>query len=821
MKDLPDNLIFHLKRFDFNIRTMQRNKINDYFAFPLTLDMMPYTVDSLNGQGHSDPSSSDLFELVGVLVHSGTAESGHYYSYVRERGTPDSSRWVEFNDDTVSSWDPTLLETSTFGGPDPQNMHDTNGMFFDKTYSAYMLFYQRSSNLVETQASVATTAGEGPIKCDVDPPLKEHILEENKIFLRRHCLFDHSHTFFVQQCFGHAIALGEKGTSKSKLADEDANDGNLKAFQNLKKVAMELALSHFDQVVTRAKDTPFLGTFSSLLRQAIMKSSDCALAYCRYFDTRHASFRSLLQRNQDVEIRALSGKMFLLAVEHVRSSLPGHYYSRGSLTIVSSSSGEESSEEWEQALEPLHSVVDGTIGIFNYLWKFFHVHIRAWDEYFGTVLDFAKLGEPEVGHLLSQGYLLKLLRIIIADPREELPSNYQRMLANLVRRFNSKPASYTAILALIDYLLSQLEPILGMEAIVDDPRERLAMRKPFAWSSDEIQAVHHHPERHASSFFVEKLLELDQAHDLSKSIIGRLVSSGEELDMKVFNTLRRKIQSDTSTKVMDTALQAAGRYMSCSRSTERVQMLISHICAQASGFQRQEGSVFLSLMESLLQNSSENRAMDRAKRAQALGTMPLWAPFLLVYGNERIRTNAESLISKTLFQPWTATSIGGQRDDDDDKNNDDNDDDDADVSEDVGAGSDDNAAPDVDDLQGVIRQLGIGCVAYLRDYHVKRKSQLERGAAATISKVVSKCAPFYKSTGDLTGVDEDSAEFAAIRGGEWDDSKRGTCRRLTFEQRSKVPCRGSWWMRWRRKDQVRGVTRGFGRQIGVKGSKAS
>jgi ubiquitin C-terminal hydrolase len=45
-----------------------------------------------------------------VLVHSGTAESGHYYSYIR-----DTEKWYEFNDSTVSEFNIANLKSETFG----------------------------------------------------------------------------------------------------------------------------------------------------------------------------------------------------------------------------------------------------------------------------------------------------------------------------------------------------------------------------------------------------------------------------------------------------------------------------------------------------------------------------------------------------------------------------------------------------------------------------------------------------------------------------------------------------------------------------------
>jgi ubiquitin carboxyl-terminal hydrolase 34 len=50
------------------------------------------------------------YHLVGVLVHSGSANSGHYYSYIKERKEfASNERWLEFNDTNVTVFDQTKL----------------------------------------------------------------------------------------------------------------------------------------------------------------------------------------------------------------------------------------------------------------------------------------------------------------------------------------------------------------------------------------------------------------------------------------------------------------------------------------------------------------------------------------------------------------------------------------------------------------------------------------------------------------------------------------------------------------------------------------
>lgn len=144
LKELPPCLVVHLKRFDFDYETMQRLKLKEAFQFPHRLDMWPFTAEGLaegvalerkqedgahggpeegeggmdgerdqaevhpmecslqstqegrhsHGVGHSESPVQALpqpgaalqgYRLVGVVVHSGSAFAGHYYSFIRRR----------------------------------------------------------------------------------------------------------------------------------------------------------------------------------------------------------------------------------------------------------------------------------------------------------------------------------------------------------------------------------------------------------------------------------------------------------------------------------------------------------------------------------------------------------------------------------------------------------------------------------------------------------------------------------------------------------------------------------------------------------------
>lgn len=60
------------------------------------------------------------FDLVGVTVHTGTADGGHYYSFIKERDSDKKmsgvDRWFLFNDAEVKLFDPSQIAAECFGG---------------------------------------------------------------------------------------------------------------------------------------------------------------------------------------------------------------------------------------------------------------------------------------------------------------------------------------------------------------------------------------------------------------------------------------------------------------------------------------------------------------------------------------------------------------------------------------------------------------------------------------------------------------------------------------------------------------------------------
>lgn len=106
----PPVLTIHLKRFDFDLMTMNFQKIHDHYEFPIWLDLEKYSKPPENivvadvkstekasaaAENDEAPDATPIkneYVLHSVLVHQGDVGGGHYYAYIR----PSSNTNQEF-----------------------------------------------------------------------------------------------------------------------------------------------------------------------------------------------------------------------------------------------------------------------------------------------------------------------------------------------------------------------------------------------------------------------------------------------------------------------------------------------------------------------------------------------------------------------------------------------------------------------------------------------------------------------------------------------------------------------------------------------------
>ncbi|KAI1124983.1 hypothetical protein F5Y10DRAFT_248045 [Nemania abortiva] len=690
LKDIPDNLIFHLKRFDFNLRLLQRSKINDYFSFPDKINMQPYTVECL-----SDPSCNaepDEFELVGVLVHSGTAETGHYYSFIRERptncGTP---TWVEFNDDMVTSWDPNLMDNACFGGPDPRQFD--NGNIYEKVYSAYMLFYQRSSSLRQEQEILKASGNPRQLRVAVPRELELQVKSDNWAIIQRHNLYDPSHMAFILKVL--ELTWGGKCSKDHKR-------------ENL---AMQVAAGHLDQVASRAKDLPDFDPLSSLIITACQRCSLCCFAFFQYFQQHKEAFRMLLFKNSDPTVRHDIGQTLLYVLKKIKNYHPEEY---GCLA----DEGDEASTSSSSSPTILEAAAD----LFVYIWESFHTRPIAWPEYFGTMVDFAKLGRLESAALLDRDFLAKVLMVIAADQAFDLPAQYSRLLAVVSRRMISRPPNYEGVIALADILMDCMDT--EMSNYVDDCAGRLAMvqqddRIPF--TAQEINILHKVWGRTDAGVFADKLIQLNQNPVATDSIISRLVAINATMDLTVLRSVMSGITGQITAGLVTPYLRAGLTYCTSSPSREHVHRLIRHVADQCKTVQNPEIRSFFEFQRDVFDRPRSTGETNEEIQLHSLQILPLWIPGLLGYPDRVVSAAVEAFVREKLFRYGTIP-----------------------IFNEMSGGSSRSHA-----MITAARELSINILYYLRDTYVARGAQASRDTMQPFHRILDSCDPYFQAHEDL------------------------------------------------------------------------
>jgi len=134
--ETPNVLILHLQRLVFNFDTFQNDKLNSYFEFPTVLDLKPYSYHEVMKKegtkvGEAEGSAPKVevqkekgaeeeeqeippviieddcweYKLVGINMHSGSANMGHYWSYCNtERGNAEGENSMEWMQTTEDPW---------------------------------------------------------------------------------------------------------------------------------------------------------------------------------------------------------------------------------------------------------------------------------------------------------------------------------------------------------------------------------------------------------------------------------------------------------------------------------------------------------------------------------------------------------------------------------------------------------------------------------------------------------------------------------------------------------------------------------------------
>nr|XP_051683860.1 probable ubiquitin carboxyl-terminal hydrolase FAF-X [Oryctolagus cuniculus] len=229
IKKLPAVLAIQLKRFDYDWERECAIKFNDYFEFPRELDMEPYTVAGVaklegdnispesqlvkqNEQYENEIAPDTKYRLVGVLVHSGQASGGHYYSYIIQRNNKDAQRerWYKFDDGDVTECkmdDDEEMKNQCFGGEYMGEVFDhmMKRMSYRRQkrwWNAYILFYERMDTIDEDakmRRYISQLSVRRPYQIIMSPAIERSVRKQNVQFMHNRMQYSLEYFQFVKK----------------------------------------------------------------------------------------------------------------------------------------------------------------------------------------------------------------------------------------------------------------------------------------------------------------------------------------------------------------------------------------------------------------------------------------------------------------------------------------------------------------------------------------------------------------------------------------------------------------------------------------------
>lgn len=316
--------------------------------------------------------TEEIYELAGVLVHTGTAESGHYYSYIRDprprETVPDPKvQWFEFNDSEVKPWRIEELDHWCFGG---QEMTYDPAYYPEppfKSYSAYMLFYRRRPKVVGFPQIVT--------ELRLPPPsLRAEVQRYNDNFVRRYVIYGEDLSAFVAKLL-RSMPLKETSRLEECEIQELEEHGN-------DLYPLVLGLQVYRLVVSRMDFRSSVEKFCTALQYAVRSSPAARHYFYAWLQKTPGCLKELLLSNINEKSRSQSAQLIASALTGDEVAKPRSYNPENGIDVLD--------------LEVVRSVITD---IANLVYSAGD-NWRSWSEYFETLTLIAK--DPDWARLLIE-----------------------------------------------------------------------------------------------------------------------------------------------------------------------------------------------------------------------------------------------------------------------------------------------------------------------------------------------------------------------------------------------------------------------------------
>lgn len=300
---LPDMLILSLKRFDLDYNTFETVKLNSRCEFGQTLNMKRYTLEGVEAMekanDSADTSDSTIdplsalpdedyeYRLAGVLVHHGVAQGGHYYSFIRDRTevSSDANEWFRFDDEDVTPFDPSNIETECFGGKVKKETKWPNGQVnsveSEQLANALMLFYEKVKPMKLSEGSPKDEEMEDGIDSKVSKvdklemvtgtsEFKADVSRSNTLHQSHSFLFDKEFQGFMQQMLNLVVS------DFSSDGDENMTTSTPAQWQ---LAILNVCICFYFDVLLHHIEKSALDGWSNLLYQAFYMSTEASVHF--------------------------------------------------------------------------------------------------------------------------------------------------------------------------------------------------------------------------------------------------------------------------------------------------------------------------------------------------------------------------------------------------------------------------------------------------------------------------------------------------------------------------------------------------------------
>ncbi|KAL1796630.1 hypothetical protein ACET3X_005170 [Alternaria dauci] len=623
-KEVPDNLIFHLKRFEFDLADFSRRKVYDHFEFPPSIDISAYHVDYL-----SDPSKTreaDMFDLVGVLVHTGTCEHGHYYSYIRERPCPTGNAaptWVEFDDSNVGPFDPADIAYRAFGGLTEDTFNRT-----PKQYSAYMLFYQRRTAIENDQRNWVSSPDGKTLKVPMPSALENEVDLKNEVFIREYCRFDPNHTKFVRQL--HAMSR--------TINHGSCSEGHLQETRSLK-----IMLAHLGNIVWRHMTSGIFSETLLQLRRSVLPCSNCCNIVIKVLAADEWILLNMLLRCTHAKVRAQTRSFLIDCLKASREKDPISYGLEDTENDMDNDSSSFTGGVLSSLMSRLRIITTET-----------HMSIRGWDDFYLTLTQILELGHMEIAVVLDCGFLDFCLKLLCMHSYKR----FQDDDPDLWRIVSKKSGIYNRLIGFLSNLLLRTDTrlpaiALGSDRLASLDRETMMFpltfpeRNMLYWWDPDLKAIAVLDK--ALEIFDESKMDYFHPGDMVKSMLGW---RDPQAQSSLFKTLVEGIIS-LDPPFCDAYMRASLSYCEGCPVVDNVHKIITTIAKAVASNSRMEedrapgGSAALDFFCGLLQTKNESIFQQKHRylfHMWVMGKSRIWAPPLLLHKLEDVRQGAQTLV---------------------------------------------------------------------------------------------------------------------------------------------------------------------------------